>query len=271
MILAKEPRHSPFLDRISDHPVLTHEEETVLIRLAQAGNKRAQKKLATHNLKFVIKYVSRFRWTGIPMEDLVHEGIFGLFTAAMRFKPETNLRFMSYAVWWIRQAVTKAIQDTSRPIRISADHETPLRRLRQTPLHQSIGGEYIEDVHAVAGRHRLNPAHLLASLRATARGLRLDSPLTDGGPALSETLPSDAPQADAEVLSKERKAILARLTRILTPLQRQIITCLFGLGDRPPLTLRDIGIQTNLSHERVRQIKCEAMALMQRAAGKMRD
>ena len=272
MILAAvDPRLSKFLDNAANHPVLSASEQRALIALAKGGNLAARRRLCTCNLKFVIQVASKYRYSGVPMADLIHEGVRGLDNAIDRYSPESGFRFISYAVWWIRQAIAAAISTTSRTIRITAEHEAPIRKMRSQPLRQAIGGDYVEDVEAAAKKAKIAPRNLIASLLATHPSLRINLPSAEDGAPLESAIPSDTPQPDALIQASERRAIVNRLRGKLPEIHRRIITLAFGLEDRPPMTLRDIGIQLGLSHERIRQLRNEALAMMRALAVKYRD
>jgi RNA polymerase primary sigma factor len=264
MILAAiDPRFSKFLDQAASHPILSASEERALIILAQQGNQAARRRLCACNLKFVITLARAFRSYGLPMADLIQEGAKGLDTAIDRYSLESRFKFISYAVWWVRQAMNAAINTTSRTIRITSEHEAPIRKVKRLPLQQAIGGEYVDDVETVARQARIPPKNLLAGLRAASAG--------QGNPDTDWAIASEAPRPDDHTHGNERIAILNRLRGKLPPVQRRIITLSFGLDDRQPLTYREIGYQLNISHERVRQLRNEALAKMRALAERYRE
>lgn len=263
-----DPDLSKFLTEITRHPVLSKAEQSALLTLAKAGNEDARRKLCAHNLKFVIRVALKFRGAGLPFKDLVHEGTLGMIDAANRFDQSTGNRFISYAVWWIRQAILKAITDTSRTVRISAEHEASIRRLKRAKLNQVIGGSYLEDVQEEARRSGIQAEYLDLSLNASRGGLSLDQPVTQDGSTPAEIIPSTAPQPDELTEAREQKDIVKRLRGKLTPIQRQVITLCYGLDDGHRFTLRQVGDKLNLSGERVRQIKDQAILKMRSFAGK---
>lgn len=271
MILAADPNLSRFLDRAAQHSILTADEEKALIILAQRGHQGARQRLCTHNLKFIIHTAHRYRYSGMSMGDLVNEGACGLNTAIDRYKPDSGFRFMSYAVWWIRQSITSAINTTSRTIRITSEHEIPLRKIHKTPLRQAIGGEWMEDVEPVAKKAKIAPSNLHAGVRASSPPLRLDQPVGREMLSPAEVIPSPCATPDQDTEASERMAIINRLRGKLPPVQRYIVTLAFGLEDRAPLTLREIGVLLDLSHERVRQLRNEALEKMRRLAAKYRE
>jgi RNA polymerase sigma factor (sigma-70 family) len=269
MILATDPSLSRFLDEASDHDILTAREEMALLRMAQAGSAAAKRRLCAQNMKFVISVARLYKHVGVPMSDLIGEGVQGLYKAIQAYNPAAGYRFTSYAVWWVRQAMTTAINEKSRTIRITAEHEAPIRKLRRSSPHQVIGGDYVEDLEGVAKAHRIPPRNLLASLRAASLGLRIGP--TDGDGSTGEILPSAAPSPEEDAHTRDRIAILNRLRGKLTPIQREIVTLVYGLDDRAPLTLREIGIRLTLSHERIRQIRNDALARMKTLARQYRE
>ncbi len=269
MILASDPGLSRFLDQASNHDILTAAEESVLLRQAKAGNEAAKRRLCVQNMKFVISVARLYRHAGIPMSDLISEGAQGLYKAIQAYSHAAGYRFTSYAVWWVRQAMTNAINEKSRTIRISAGHEAPIRKLRRSNPHQVIGGDYVEDMEAIAKAYRIPPRSLLASLRASSTGPCIGP--TDGDGSTGEILASGTPSPEDDAQTRDRMAILNRLRGKLTPIQREIITLAYGLDDRKPLTLREIGIRLTLSHERIRQIRNEALDRMKALAKQYRE
>lgn len=269
-----DPDLSKVLDVLSKHSILTAKEEQALLALAQSGNDAAGRKLCSHNLRFIIKVANRFRGTGLPMEDLINEGVIGLMKAVTRFDQSTGLRFISYGIWWIQQAIIKAINEKSRLVNIPVEHNIPIQRLKKTRLCQVIGGHYVEDLQPEADRANIRPDYLATSLLASRGGLSLDQPIrwAPGGPDVgitpAEIISSDYPKTDSATETRERVDILNRLRGKLSPNQRQVITLYYGLDGGHPATLREISIKIGLSHERVRQIKIEALAIMKRLGRK---
>jgi RNA polymerase primary sigma factor len=263
-----DPDLSKFLSQTAKHPLLTQKEELALLALARAGNEDARRKVCAHNLKFVIRVALKFVGVGLPLKDLVHEGTLGMMDAVHRFDPNSGNKFISYAVWWIRHAILLAVANTSRTIRISAEHESSVRRLKKSTLRQVIGGLYVEDLDGEADRSGIRADFLGLSLQAARGGLSLDQPVTDAGGTPSDIVPSPAPQPDELTEARERVDILNRLRGKLSPQHRQVITLCFGLDGGHQLTLREIGIRMNLSHERIRQVKEEAIRKMRAMSGK---
>lgn len=269
ILMRPDPDLNWLLGEISKKPILSRKEEISLLSLAHQGNEAASRKLCAHNLRFVVKVAKGFRGSGIPFQDLINEGTIGLYAAVQRFDPSTGLRFLSYAVWWIRAHITRAITEKSKLIRITAEHEAPLRRLKKAPLRQMIGGGYLEDIETE--KTRIKPSHLAASLIASRGGLSLDQPVTHSGATPADIIPSEAPQPDQLTHNREWRDILNRLRGKLTPDQRQVITLNFGLDGGPCRTLREIAEQMSRSHERIRQIRNAAIAKMREIGGKYAD
>lgn len=261
ILMRPDPDLNWLLGEIAKKPLLSRKEEAALLTLAHQGNESATRKLCSHNLRFVVRVAKGFRGAGMPFQDLINEGSMGLSAAVQRFDPATGLRFLSYAVWWIRAHITRAITEKAKLIRITAEHEAPLRRLKKAPLRQMIGGTYSEDLAGEEGG-RIKLSHLESSLSAARGGLSLDQPVTHSGATPAETIPSEAPQPDQLTYDRERRDILNRLRGKLTPKQRQVITLNFGLDGGSPRTLREIADHLNLSHERIRQIRNAAIQRM---------
>lgn len=262
-----DPDLTRFLTEIARLPALPRDLETKLVLLAQRGSKEAARKVCAHNLKFVVIVAKRYRGLGIPFQDLISEGSIGLTNAIGRFDPSTGRRLLTYAVWWIRQAITLAIQKKSKTVRTSAEYEPSLRRLWKSPLHQVIGGMYIEDLEGESERTGIRADLMFATLNASRGGLSLDQPDPGDGTSTTETAPSQTPQPDQLTEHREKVDILKRLRGKLNRQQREVITRCFGLDGGVPMTLEDVAFRMNVSRQRIDQIKREAILKMRSLAG----
>lgn len=262
-----DPGLKQFLVDMARYRLLTKQEERAYLTLYQQGNVKAGQKLCQHNLRIVYGIAVGFKGRGVPVLDLVNEGSMGLLKAAARFDLTLDLKFISYAVWWIRQAITKAIADSGRVVRLSGNHEAAIRKARRAPLRQIIGGTYLEETDPDNGR--LSTRFQRANQAARMPPISLDHALEEGEDPPIQYLASDAPAADEEAMTRQRLEMLKRLVGKLEAREKQVITLRYGLGDRPPMLLWEIGELLSLSRERVRQIEKDGMAVMRKWAAKL--
>lgn len=258
MILHYSASLSAYMDAIGDHPILTREEEAKLLTLAQAGHKRAESLLVRCNMRFVVQVAQRFQNRGLELDELITEGSTGLREAARRFDPETRLRFTSYAVWWIRAQITRAIDTQGRVIRIPGNQETNARRARAKPVSQHIGGEYLPDPL---------PEATQAATEAMAP-FSLDAPMAGEGEGYAAFLASPDPSPEDWTRGRKDTEYITRLLHRLDPKEQRVISQLYGLDNGEPLDLETIGSQYGVSKERVRQIRETALAKLKRGARK---
>jgi len=252
-----------YLKDISKYPLLTRAEERVLIQKAADGNKKAQEALVLGNLRFVINVAALYRGQGMALAELVNEGNIGLLEAARRFDPSRDIKFISYAVWWIRQAITRAIAEKCRLVRISAEKELVLRRLHRTAssMRQTIGGQYVIDTEPLTKACRYKEDQITEIMAMGQRHSSLDAPAgEDGdGASLMDRLASDEKSAEARAERKSRDALLRAAMDRLPENERKVLELHFGMDRNQESSLLTISRRMRLSKERVRQIKEQAL------------
>jgi RNA polymerase sigma factor (sigma-70 family) len=255
-----------YLQEISRVKLLTAEEEQTLARRVQAGDPEAERQLVEANLRLVVKIARRYLNRGLSLLDLIEEGNVGLLHAARKFRPDRGTRFSTYATWWIRQAVVRALANQARTIRLPVHVEALLGQFNRhrNALTQKLGrAPTTEEVAAEMGR----PAAELEQLESLRqRPISLDKPTAgDGTGSLGETVedPSAPPGAGLATVLRAR-ADLAGVLQDLPDRERTVVTLRFGLGSEEPLTLERIGQRLGLTRERVRQIEVAALKQLRR-------
>lgn len=257
---------SQYFSEIRDYPLLTREEEHSLARDIQAGSSRALDQLVESNLSFVAKVASEYRNLGIPFEDLLNEGNLGLIEAARRFDPDKNNKFISYAIWWIRKSILKALCDKSHVVRMPYSQikkfkeirkaEEELQRLLGRPAEREEISEYLSK-----SLHKIDKV-LQYGVHETSIDINVGE---DQDTPLSEVLADPRiPTPEDRMLDQETQSGLDEAYADLTAQQRTVIAYRFGVSGDPPLTLQETGEKIGVSRERVRQIENQAKERMRR-------
>jgi RNA polymerase primary sigma factor len=254
-----------YLDRIGKEKLLTHREEKDLSRRANAGDERARKKLIEKNLRLVVSVAKRYRNYGLPFEDLIQEGNIGLIRAVDKFDPEKGYRFSTYATWWIRQALGRAVLDKGRTIRLPVHMGEKMRKV----------GHITGELSAELGREPTD-GEIVERLGWTAEQVRdvkrtvpdatsLDKPVSSEDDAsrledfIADETVLDVPEA---VIEEMEAAWLREAIGRLPQKARYVLVRRYGLDDRDPLTLAELAAELELSRERVRQLQREAEFLL---------
>jgi RNA polymerase sigma factor (sigma-70 family) len=255
-----------YLQEISRVKLLTAEEEQALARRVQAGDADAERRLVEANLRLVVKIARRYLHRGLSLLDLIEEGNVGLLHAVRKFQAGRGTRFSTYATWWIRQAVVRALANQARTIRLPVHVELLLSQYQKqrNVLTQKLGRPpTIEEVAAVMKR----PAAELEQLESLRQHpVSLDKPnANDGKGSLGDTVedPSTVPGASMAAMLRAR-ADLATVLQDLPDRERTVVTLRFGLGGEEPMTLERIGGRLGLTRERVRQIEGAAITRLRR-------
>jgi len=259
----EDPSLQHYLQTIGKHPLLTKEEEFELARRIRGGDKAALDKLVNSNLRFVVSVAKKFLNQGLSYMDLIAEGNIGLITAAKRFDERRDFRFISYAVWWIRQAIQKAIAEQTNTVRLPINRSQQAQKMKRVSqkLEQKYGRTVRED--EIAEEMSLDPRKM-GQIRAASRPLMsLDQPIYDDETTLADTLSGEedlTPDQGYEAGELEKE--LADAMSLLSPREKDIVCRYYGLGTEETASLETIGQDINLSRERVRQIRNQALAKM---------
>lgn len=250
-----------YLDEISRVPLLSRDEEMELARKAFKGDVAAQEKLARHNVRFVVSVAKKFQNRGVPLVDLIGEGNLGLMTAARKFDPDRGVKFISYAVWWIRQAVQAAIARHGRPVRVPLNRTADLSRLGKTTtlLKERLGRmPTVEELARATGLTE-EAVRSLSSLNTEA--VRLDHPTRegDGNERMERFSLAEQEGTDANTMANSQSADIEAALDSLPPRDAKVLRLYFGLDDGQPRTLEEIGRMMGVTRERIRQLRDRAL------------
>ncbi|MEA4861202.1 RNA polymerase sigma factor SigA [bioreactor metagenome] len=253
---------SIYLKEINRIALLTPEEELALARRAQQGDQFARQRMIEANLRFVVNVAKKYQNQGLPLSDLINEGNIGLMTALEKFDPEKGYHFISYAVWWIRQAIMKAINEKSRAVRLPLNRTNELLQIQkaQRSLMKDLSTEdpSMEEIGELSGFDAQHVSNLLSISREL---VSLDAPVFNDGSAsnIGDFIEDDTQNPEQSLIDQSLKDDVASLLATLSDKEREIIELRFGLAGKNPMSLKEIGELYNLTKERIRQIEKKAL------------
>lgn len=251
-----------YLQEIGKEDLLTPEEEVELARRIRQGDQTALEKLTRANLRFVVSVAKQYQNNSLSLNDLINEGNLGLVKAAQKFDETRGFKFISYAVWWIRQSIIQALAEHSRMVRLPLNKVGSLTKINKvfSELEQKYQREPTpEEVAIMMG---ITLEEVEATLGISARHVSMDAPFTDGeSNALIDVLQNaNAEETDKHLDYKDSLRIeTERTLASLTEREKEVIKLFFGIGVEHPMTLEDIGDQLGITRERIRQIKDKAI------------
>lgn len=252
-----------YLKDIGHVKLLSADEEKDLARKAKAGDKRARDRLIAANTRFVVTVAKQYQGQGLDLEDLISEGNIGLIKAADKFDPEKGYKFISYAVWWIRQAILQALSDKSRTIRLPLNQVAILNKIRKAIADFAGKNERDPSMKELSELTGIDESKILGILNMSVHMLSVDSPFKDEEEGtLIDVIPNqNSPKADAELMKVSKEQDLTKVLSVLGPRSHDIIRMYFGLGTRE-MTLDEIGNKFGITSERIRQLKEKALEII---------
>jgi RNA polymerase primary sigma factor len=257
-----------YLKEISAYPLLKREEEVELAKRIRDGDEEALDKLVRSNLRFVVSVAKKYQNQGVALSDLINEGNLGLIRAAHKFDETKGIKFISYAVWWIRQAILQALAEQSRIVRVPLNRAGALHRIgkRSAALLQELGRE--PTVEELADELDLSEDEVRRTLSLSQTHLSLDAPLTPGEDnRLLDYLPDQfAPGPDDETYDRALMDTVEEALGTLKEREAKILRLYYGLDSQEPMTLEEIGSILGITRERVRQIKEKALLRLRHAS-----
>ncbi len=255
---------SIYLKEINRIPLLSHEQEYDLAVRAQRGDEKAREKLINSNLRFVVAVAKKYQGQGLPLEDLIDEGNIGLLIAMDKFEPDKGYHFISYAVWWIRQSIMKAICEKSRAVRLPLNRANELiqiQKAQKSLIHETGSSDVsIEEIAKAAGLDKTLVNELLSISRET---VSFDTPVSNGNESsttkLGDFIEDEGYGPEELAMQKCLKEDINAVLDTLSDKEKEIIILRFGLNNNAPMSLKEIGELYNLTKERIRQIEKRAL------------
>ena len=249
-----------YLQEIGKEDLITVEEEVELAQRIKKGDQEALEKLTKANLRFVVSVAKQYQNQGLSLPDLINEGNLGLIKAAEKFDETRGFKFISYAVWWIRQSILQALAEQSRIVRLPLNQVGSLNKINKAFARFEQENERTPSPEDLANVLDLPKEKVSDTLRVSGRHVSVDAPFSDGedNNLLDVLVNTDSPNADRGLINESLSTEVERALATLTDRERDIIRYFFGIGC-PEMTLEEIGEKFGLTRERVRQIKEKAI------------
>jgi RNA polymerase primary sigma factor len=249
-----------YLQEIGKENLISVEEEVRLAQLIKKGDRDALEKLTKANLRFVVSVAKQYQNQGLSLPDLINEGNLGLIKAAEKFDETRGFKFISYAVWWIRQSILSALAEQSRIVRLPLNQVGALNRINRVLSKFEQENERLPSTEEIAEKLEVPKSKISDTLRVAGRHISVDAPFVDSEDnTLLDVLPnSSSPRTDEELMRNSLNMEIDRSLSTLTEREHEIIKLFFGIGTKE-MTLEEIGYKFGLTRERVRQIKEKAI------------
>ena len=250
-----------YLQEIGKVDLITADEEVELAQRIKAGDQAALEKLTKANLRFVVSVAKQYQNQGLTLPDLINEGNLGLIKAAQRFDETRGFKFISYAVWWIRQSILQALAEQSRIVRLPLNKIGSINKINKAFAFLEQAHERQPSPEEIAKELDMTVEDVKQSLKNSGRHVSMDAPLIDGEDSnLYDVLRSgESPNPDRELLHESLRTEIERALETLTPREADVIRLYFGFAGQHSMTLEEIGETFDLTRERVRQIKEKAI------------
>ena len=250
-----------YLQEIGKVDLITAEEEVELAQKIRAGDENALDKLTKANLRFVVSVAKQYQNQGLTLPDLINEGNLGLIKAARRFDETRGFKFISYAVWWIRQSILQALAEQSRIVRLPLNKIGSINKINKMYAFLEQANERVPSAEEIAKELDMTVSDVKESMKNSGRHVSMDAPLVEGEDSnLYDVLRSgESPNPDRNLLHESLRTEIERALETLTPREADVVKLYFGLGEKHAMTLEEIGETFDLTRERVRQIKEKAI------------
>ena len=250
-----------YLQEIGKVDLITAEEEVELAQKIRAGDENALDKLTKANLRFVVSVAKQYQNQGLTLPDLINEGNLGLIKAARRFDETRGFKFISYAVWWIRQSILQALAEQSRIVRLPLNKIGSINKINKMYAFLEQANERVPSAEEIAKELDMTISDVKESMKNSGRHVSMDAPLVEGEDSnLYDVLRSgESPNPDKNLLHESLRTEIERALETLTPREADVVRLYFGLGEKHAMTLEEIGETFDLTRERVRQIKEKAI------------
>ena len=258
---------SLYLRDIARHTPLPAKEEASIARRIRKGDKRAVEKLVKANLRFVVSVARNYQNQGMPLSDLINEGNLGLIRAAYRFDEKKNFKFISYAVWWIRQAILQGLADHSRIVKVPLNRVATIHKVGKVRAKLEQKFRRLPNDREVAEELEIEEHEVTSTMKISSRHASLDAPIIDesAGTLIDILRNKNQENPDDETVNNSIKAEIDKVLGILSERERNVIRMYFGIGEDTSYTLEEIGQQASITRERVRQIKNSALKKLKRS------
>jgi RNA polymerase primary sigma factor len=250
-----------YLQDIGKEGLITAEEEVELARKIRSGDQRALDKLCRANLRFVVSVAKQYQNQGLSLPDLINEGNLGLIKAAQRFDETRGFKFISYAVWWIRQSILQALAEQSRIVRLPLNQVGSLNKIKKETSRLEQKFERLPSADEIAASLEIPEYKIDAALKISTKYISMDAPLAEDEETkfIDIFIDEDAPYTDAGLMRESLAQEIQRSLSTLSDKERDVINLYYGIGIPHGLTLEEIGARFDLTRERVRQIKEKAI------------
>lgn len=250
-----------YLADIAKEPMITPDEEVELAQKIKMGDQIALDRLVRANLRFVVSVAKQYQNQGLGLADLINEGNVGLIKAAQRFDETKGFKFISYAVWWIRQAILQAVAEQSRMVRLPLNQVGFISRVKKTASYLEQLYQRKPTIKEIADELDMPEEKIETALKVNAKEVSMDAPISsdDDMTFIDTMVPEDNYEADKLVMSESESIAIKRSLSVLNEKERKIIVYYFGLDSKKSYTLEEIAYMMDMTRERVRQVKDKAL------------